>query len=292
MPGLPIPMTPGPYGVRRFAAGGQPSDELMPTDFGPMQFAPIGPKQPSQADQSGPQSFGQPALPSRPPNPFQGRPLQAPGVPSPAEVAPLMQPPQTMYPSGFDPNAESPGKMSYSGPQLNTPQALAGLQAAQPFQHPLLQLAGMSQQAGPGENPVWGAQREHYLQGQLQPMREQQAPVNAALQAQHPAILGLGQLQAQQKALPQQYEAMGRTNQARYEAQGRLGAANSMAQGRQQQAVMGLLAPLLKQLGDAQQRSREFSGSGYDQFEEGNVMDEQMLKGLLGQLLGRPEFSY
>lgn len=205
-----------------------------------------------------------------------------------------------MFPSGFDPTAQTPGSMSYGGPQLGgNAGALAGLKAMQPSPRGPLGVYGSEEelykQASGMGNAPWsqamarrqlnlGQEREDFGIEQAQTAEE---AINKALQGQHPAVLGLGQLQAEQKALPQQLQAAGTISAARQRAQGDVAAAEAQAAGKAPGDQMTFINNLMERLNQARQQSREFSGSRFSQFEEPNRLNEQDYQMLINAMLQR-----
>ena len=229
-----------------------------------------------------------PPLPPSPPR-FQANRL-------PAEL-PKIQPP--MYPggmertvpargigewegdfqSGFDPESSAPGRMQYQGPQLNTATALEGLRAAP--QNPLVQLAGMAQGYMASNRPqdqARGANIQQFTQGQLAPQRAAQAPIEAGLMAQHPAIRGLAETEARQKAYPAQQQALGVEGAARARALGDTRQAALTAQGRVAAGQMDLpIDELIKAYSDITQLA--------DQDNPNTIQSREMYLDLLKQML-------
>jgi hypothetical protein len=284
---------------------------MVPTEYGPMQFHGI----------FGPQAQRAGQLPTpAPPNPeamaarrqqmAQRIPMAPPlgGAPFPGGRSgltvgmdrPMDLPEQPSMPSGFDPTAQTPFSMGYGGPRLNTEGALAGLRNGS--QHPLLALIGQAHenrqadmqggQAGQAASQQRLQSALGFVDQQLAPQRERQASIETALAQQHPAILGLEQFRAEQKALPQQYEAQGRILAEREQARGIMGGAAQNAQGRQRAAVIAGLAPLLAQLGLSQERQQQSAVDDLDEFAQPNQQAVQALQQIIAEYLQRPEFDF
>lgn len=226
----------------------------------------------------------------------QNNALRPLSPPSPGEV--YIPEPQPMMPSGFDPTAMSPFKaqMSPGRPAGDMSSVLSGLRQNQSSQHPLLQLAGMSQNPAMGEAQGYaqsaGAGRDQFVQQQLAPQEKRQGMIDTALAQQHPAIQGLQELESQRRALPQQLEAQGRILAEREQARGIIGGAQANAAGRQRAAVLAGLAPLLQQLGLAQERQQQSAVDGLDQFSGANEQAIRALQQIVAEYYQRPEFDY
>ena len=117
--------------------------------------------------------------------------------------------------------------------------------------------------------------------------------MNEALQRQHPAIQGLQQLEAEQKALPQELEAAGRIQAAGRQAQGVMGAAGQRAGSDQRNAIIGLLGPILEQITKArEQSSLDATDPDLQDFAGRNQEQEAKLNALMQLMLSRPEFEF
>ena len=175
---------------------------------------------------SAPQEMPDQSLPPLPPSPF-GRGMapqvpQAPRrVPQPSEMADLVPVTPGQWggnvQSGFDASQETPGRISYQGPQLNTPEALAGLLWNQPNRG-----GGYDPRRGSALDPLGSISYQKWAQnsqadvdaeraleyGPGGPMAQQQR-VQGALTSQHPAVLALTEQTARQGAYPQVATAEG-----------------------------------------------------------------------------------
>ena len=282
----------------------------MPTPITPQFLPGLGlmaqSRRQAGLDQPVDPSLAPPPFPAAPRSPFTPQPLgpqKNQGMLSGrsnlalGQDQPMALRDQATMPSGFDPRADSPWSASFApGRPANDLEAvLGGLSAASP--NPLIQMARMSQQYTPGENPEFHDQqmkgRNAFIDQQLASQRAQQKPIEDALAAQHPAIQGLRQLEAEQKALPQELEAQGRILAAKRQAEGVLGSAQIGADQRSRSAIAGLIGPIMEQYNKArEQTSLDATDPDLQDRAGGNQQNETMMRAFLQFMLNNPDLGY
>ena len=153
------------------------------------------------------------------------------------------------------------GTASYSGPQLNTESALAGLKGAQSqFQRPYRPTEELYRQAfAPAETVAPGA--SEYAQSQLKERTgseeferllgmKQRETVEGAETAMHPAVLAQSEMASRQKAYPYQAQAAGMIESADIKAEADLQKAILDAREGNLDSLRQLLGPLANAFAD------------------------------------------
>lgn len=238
-----------------------------------------------------PASVGDVGLPTvAPPRIFQqpGRQLPPRGIPFEALVPPPDRE-QLNFPSGFEAGETTPGTMSYGGPPMNTEAALAGLRSQQESQDPRQALLRLASQQRMDPNSTMGTRAyddrlTQDVMSSFAPDQERRGIVEGALQAQHPAIQGLAEQEAQRAAYPQIEEATGRTQAAMLAAKAAQQGEFFKAGAEQQKTAQEVIQTILAERGKAQERQRGFPGR---QFADQNAQEQQLLDSLLAHYMNQ-----
>ena len=225
-----------------------------------------------------------PALPPRPVN--YNRP-QLPVLPDnldESRVAPLLGKDETVV-SGSYSGLPMRAKMSYSGPQLNTEGALAGLAAAQsnqfsPFSEPeVMRLAARDPEStAPGAGAYWGNMLHEMQSRRAQMLKSEDeniAGINKNIASLHPAVQASAERTADRETRGPMLTAQARLQSALAEADSRRFAAKAGLAGDVKASQFGNLNTWINAMRAIQAKSSQTA-------EDRNLL--RVLRGLISSL--------